>query len=113
MLTWTNQAAGATVTRSAGLLITWSGGAPGTIVVMTGSSSAIVGGQSVFGSFTCIAPVSAMQLTVPNYVTAVLPAGSGSLTIANDTNYQTFSATGLDYGASVGFVAYQIKSTYR
>ena len=43
LLQWTNQAASATVTRSAGLPITWTGGSPGTYVSITGTSSNCIG----------------------------------------------------------------------
>ncbi len=112
VLTWTNQSAAATVTRSAGLPITWTGGSSGTFVYIGGSSSATVGGQSVSASFTCFVPVSPAQFTVPSYILAALPAGTGGVTVGNYTNYQSFSATGLDNGAALGFVAYEINSTY-
>ena len=112
LLTWTNQDAAATVTRSAGLPIAWSGGASGTLVFMTGTSSGTVNGQPVNGSFTCIAPVEALQFTVPNYVLAVMPAGKGSVTVANYTNFKTFTAVGLDFGSAVGFVSYTANSNY-
>jgi hypothetical protein len=109
LLQWTNQAAAAIVTRSAGQLITWSGGAPGTIVSMTGFASS----GSISGSFTCYAPVAALQFTIPSYVLAALPASnSGTLTVGNSTAQQSFSATGLTYGFAEGYVSYQINATY-
>ena len=113
ILTWTNQASDATVNRGSGVLFTWSGGSPDTLVIMTGDSSGTVNGQSVTGSFTCIAPQSALQFQVPNYVTGSLPSGSGSLSIANYTDYQTFSATGLDRGFAAGFSSTMINATYQ
>ena len=112
LLTWTNQAAAATVSRSSGLPITWSGGASGTLVYIGGSSTATVAGQSVTASFTCFAPQSALQFTVPSYITAALPAGTGNVIVGNYTNYQSFTATGLDVGAALGFVAYDINANY-
>jgi uncharacterized protein (TIGR03437 family) len=112
LLTWTNQTAAATVSRSAGLPITWNGGSSGTFVYIGGSSSGTVNGQSVSGSFTCFAPQSAFQFTVPSYILASLPAGTGSVIVGNYTNYQSFSATGLDVGAAIGFVAYDIDAAY-
>lgn len=111
LLQWTNQAASATVTRSAGLPITWTGGSPGTYVSITGTSS----NASVTGFFTCIAPVAAGQFTVPSYVLATLPAstsGAGSLNVGNTTVPQSFVATGLDYAYAVGEVSYDITATY-
>jgi uncharacterized protein (TIGR03437 family) len=110
LLQWTNQAAAAIVTRSAGQLITWTGGAPGTYVSMTGFASS----GSISGNFTCIAPVAAMQFTIPSYVLATLPASnSGTLSVGNSTTQQSFTATGITYGSAIGAVSYQINATYQ
>jgi len=111
ILTWTNQKASATVTRSAGQTVTWTGGASGTFVAIEGNSSSL--SPAAYGSFTCFAPTNAGQFTVPGYVLAAMPAGSGELTVANYSNFQTFSASGLDYGISYGFVTYSINPTYQ
>jgi hypothetical protein len=110
LLTWTNQSAAATVTRSAGLPVTWSGGSVSTTsyVTITGTSSS----SSVTGSFTCLAPTSAGQFTVPGYVLGALPAGTGSVTVGNETGYTTFTATGLNLGLAVGIVSYQANTTF-
>jgi uncharacterized protein (TIGR03437 family) len=110
LLSWTNQTAASTVARSAGLPVMWTGGSSGSFVVISGSSVATA--SSVFGSFTCIAPVTAGQFTVPSYILSALPAGSGSVTVSNETNYTTFNATGIDLGISIGFVSFQANSTY-
>jgi hypothetical protein len=99
-LTWANQAQTATVSRSKDLPISWAGAAPGSFVVVTGSSSA---GQ-LSGTFTCVTPAEAMQLVVPSYVLQVLPAGSGLISVGNQTAYSPFTATGLDYGYALGAV---------
>jgi hypothetical protein len=54
-------------------------------------------------SFTCRAPVSAGQLTVPPVVLLALPPGTdpaanGSLSVGNYANGQQFPAAGLDIG---------------
>ncbi|HTS51013.1 MAG TPA: hypothetical protein VMH05_23870 [Bryobacteraceae bacterium] len=113
ILTWTNIASDATVNRGSGVLFTWNGGSPNTFVIMTGDSSGTVNGQSVSASFTCIAPQSALQFQVPNYVTGALPAGTGTLSIANYTDYQTFTASGIDRGISAGYSSDQINVTYQ
>ena len=110
VLSWTNQNAAATVTRSSGLSITWSGGASGTYVSIGGTSSS--SSTTATASFTCLAPISAGQFTVPAYILAALPAGSGSVTVNNNTNYQTFSASGLNYGAAYGIVSVQVNSSF-
>ena len=112
ILAWTNQSAAATITRSAGQLVTWTGGASGTFVGISGNSSSV--SPAAFGSFTCFAPTSAGQFTIPNYVLAAMPAGSGGLTVANYTNYEMFTgAAGIDYGFSYGFLTYSINAVYQ
>ncbi len=109
LLQWTNQAASATVTRSAGLSITWTGGSAGTYVIISGTSF----NASASGFFTCLAPVAAQQFTVPSYVLGTLPASTnGSLNVANETVPQSFTATGLDYAFAIGYVSYDISATY-
>jgi hypothetical protein len=111
LLSWTNQAADATVNRSQGVQINWSGGAPGSFVVITGSSSSSSAGT--FGSFLCYAPQSALTFTVPAYVTGTLPAGSGSLSVENGTSFTSFSATGIDSGFGFGFTTVGINAIYQ
>jgi hypothetical protein len=109
-LSWTNQAADATVVRSSGVTATWTGGAAGTFVFIGGSSAS----GSTTGSFACFAPVAAGTFTVPPYVLATLPATtSGALEIANETALQTFMAPGLDYGYAIGEVYYTNNATYQ
>ncbi|MGA3016923.1 MAG: hypothetical protein ABSF62_07365 [Bryobacteraceae bacterium] len=112
ILSWTNSNNAATVTRSSGLGVSWTGGSSGTYVIIGGSSSATVSGQSVSGSYTCIAPVSAGSFTVPSYVLATLPAGSGATSVSNYTNYQTFTASGLDSGVLFGGTSQSVNTTY-
>jgi uncharacterized protein (TIGR03437 family) len=109
ILSWTNQGAGATVTRSEGILVTWTGGTPGSNVYITGISSAANGAT---GTFTCYAPQSALQFMVPPYVTGTLPAGTGTLGVENLTDFITFVATGIDHGSGFGFTGNLINSTY-
>ena len=110
LMSWTNQSAGATVIRSQGVQINWSGGTPGSYVVITGSSA---GSGGASGSFVCYAPQSALTFTVPPYVTGTLPAGSGSLSVENGTSFVSFSASGLDNGLGFGFNSIDINSTYQ
>jgi len=111
-LTWTNQGSLGAITRASGMQITWNGGAPGSFVVVTGSSTALVNGQTATGTFQCIAPASQIVLNVPGYVTGALPAGSGGLTVENYTNYQTFTAPGIDIGISAAYISYAINTKY-
>lgn len=108
-LSWTNQSAAANITRSSGLTVSWTGGASGTYVSIGGSSSVSSGATA---SFTCLAPLSAGQFTVPAYILSALPAGSGSVTVDNATSYQTFTASGLNYGAAYAIVGVQVNSAF-
>lgn len=109
ILTWTNQSAAATVTRANGLTVTWTGGGPGTYVYISGSSA----GNGVAGGFSCYAPQSALQFTVPSYVLSVLPAGQGSVLLENLPSYTTFSAQGLQYGYGIGFTGVSVTGTFQ
>jgi uncharacterized protein (TIGR03437 family) len=108
LLSWTNQAAAATVARGQGFTATWSGGTPGSYVLITGTS---VSGTAS-GSYTCYAPQSAGTFTVPSYILLGLPAGTGTTAVQNSTNITTFSATGLDFGGALGNVQFSVNSTY-
>jgi uncharacterized protein (TIGR03437 family) len=107
MLNWTNQSTAASVGPGSGLNVTWTGGAANSVVYIGGNSSGTVGGQTLNGSFLCLAPASAQQFTVPGYVFEALPFGSGSMYMENVANYQSFAALGLD-GYAFGGVQYQI-----
>ncbi|HWY48489.1 MAG TPA: hypothetical protein VNX70_13975 [Bryobacteraceae bacterium] len=109
LLNWTNESTASPVTRSAGAQVTWTGGAPGTFVFISGSSIS----NGVTGSFTCYAPQSALQFTVPSYVLGTLPAGTGSLSVENITQYTKFTAPMLDYGIAFGFTGFSTNATYQ
>jgi uncharacterized protein (TIGR03437 family) len=111
LLAWTNQSAGATINRAQGVTVTWTGGTPGSYVIIMGNSSDQNTGAN--GSFTCITNQSALSFDVPDYVTGTLPAGTGTLSVENIASYGTFTATGLDFGISFGFNSIQINSTYQ
>lgn len=111
ILQWTNQSAAATVNIGSGLLVTWTGGTPGSYVIIEGSSSNTTTGAT--GSYICFAPQSALQFQVPNYVTGALPAGTGSTTVENSTSFVTFTATGIDYGVGYGFSSTLVNTTYQ
>jgi len=96
-LTWTNESASTAVTRSQGIQVNWTGGLPGSFVIISGTSSPPDG---LATSFVCYAPQSALEFTVPPYVTELLPAGSGTLGLVDTTPYQGFRAPGLDSGAA-------------
>ncbi len=108
LMTWTNQNAAATVARSQGLTVNWTGGTPGSYVLITGSSTS----GTLVGTFVCYAPQSALTFTVPSYITLSMPAGSGTTAVANSTNLTTFSASGLDFAAALGSVQISVNSNY-
>lgn len=92
----TNQAALASVTRSRGATVTWSGGFANGFVQVTGSG----GAPAV--KFFCYAPTSAGQLTVPPSILLAVPPGPGSINFTDATPFQTISASGLDVGLAAG-----------
>lgn len=92
LVSWTNQSAASTVTRSAGQNITWTGGSPNTYVYVGGGSSS----GTASAAFVCYAPASAGQLTVPSYVLLALPpSANGTLGVSNSATPITFTASGL------------------
>jgi uncharacterized protein (TIGR03437 family) len=110
-LTWTNENSISAVTESQGQLITWSGGATGTYVEISGSSSS--SDFSVSASFLCLVPVSDQSFTIPSYVLLALPTGSGSLGLFNFSNPVKFTATGIDYGYAEAGVLSEESVTYQ
>jgi len=109
IISWTNQSAAASVTRSAGLTYNWTGGAPGSWVIVSGSSAS----STASGSYTCIFPQSALTGTVPAYIVGALPAGSGISSLENSSSFTSFTASGLDYGIAFGGVSFSVNSTYK
>jgi len=106
LLNWTNQSAAAAVDRSQGLLVTWTGGNPGSYVVITGSSG---NGQvlpPIVSGFTCLAPAADGRFTVPEYILLAMPAGPGGVQVQNNI-YSLFSAEGLDIGLALGSINIQ------
>lgn len=108
-LAWTNQSTAATVNRSQGLTVNWTGGAAGSYVAITGASSSSSGAS---GFYTCLAPVSALSFTVPSYVLQTLPAGTGTTGVENSTNFTNFTASGISSGFGFGAVSFSVNSTY-
>jgi hypothetical protein len=83
-VTWSNQSAITTVNRSADLAITWTGGAAGQVVVITGfaGTSTSSGGATTNTAtiFACLADAGPGSFSVPSPVLSQLPAASGDLT---------------------------------
>jgi uncharacterized protein (TIGR03437 family) len=94
---WTNMLAPGPLDRAKDLTITWTGGVPGTLVSITGTS---LGTGGVLGAFLCSVPVSARQFTIPSYVFLSLPPtgaalAAGGMAVTN-TAPGPFTAPGLD-----------------
>jgi uncharacterized protein (TIGR03437 family) len=112
-VTWTNMSAASTVNRSQGLTITWSGGTPGTFVEIDGTAPTTDG--SLTQEFTCAAPASAGQMTVPPSVLLAMPAASnGQLIVYTYALPVAFTATGLDAGFVAGeLISGFVTATYK
>jgi uncharacterized protein (TIGR03437 family) len=87
-ITWTNQSALTQIpqSRTEGLNITWSGGQSGSFVVITGigytsANGAIPTSSDAGAEFTCVAPASAGEFTVPSVVLQALPSTAQSSTV--------------------------------
>jgi len=109
IVSWTNQSAAAAVSRSAGLIYNWTGGAPGSWVIVSGASAS----STASGSYTCVFPQSALTGVVPPYILGALPAGSGTSSLENSSPFTSFTAFGLDYGIGLGIVSFSVNSTYK
>lgn len=96
------------VIRSQGLPVTWTGGNPGTFAYVSGVSTSTPMGVEV--GFSCLVPVDPGGFTVPAYILAGIPAGTGGVTL-QDNVYSTFTATGLDNTLVDANVNYQAGST--
>jgi len=113
LLTWTNMSAAATIDKTQGLPVTWTGGNPGTYVVISGSSTKTpTSNPPIIAGFTCRIAVEAGQFTVPPYILLGLPAGSGGTLLQNDI-FSTFSATGLDSTYAGATISSNAASTFR
>ncbi len=106
-LVWSNMNSITSISRAQGVTVTWTGGSSNGFVVIDGASSSTSG---VGVSFSCYTASSAGQFTIPSYVLDALPAGTGSLGVAGETAFQSFSASGLDYGNAFGSTAATIDS---
>lgn len=113
LLTWTNMSAAATIDKTQGVTVTWTGGNPGTYVVISGTSSKTPAtNPPIIAGFTCRIAVEAGQFTVPSYILLGLPAGSGGTLLQNDV-MSTFSATGLDSTYAGATISSNVASTFR
>lgn len=96
------------IDRTQGLPVTWTGGNSGTYGYVSAVSTSRPLGVEV--GFTCLVLVDPGSFTVPAYVLAGLPAGTGGVTLQSNV-YSSFTATGLDSALVVANVNYQAGST--
>jgi hypothetical protein len=94
---WTNMPNPGPHDRTQDLTVTWTGGVPGTLISMVGTS---LGTGGVLGAFICTAPVAQGQFTIPSYVFLSMPPtapalAAGGLAVTN-TVPGPFTATGID-----------------
>lgn len=120
-LVWTNMGSLATVIRSQGVTINWTGGDPNSYVNISGLSIGSVNGSDtsfVVGSFTCQAPTAPGTFTVPPAVMESLPPSflgltTSNLSVSNVSTPATFTATGIDIGYVASSVENTILATYQ
>jgi len=101
-----------TIPRSQSLEITWTGGSPDSLVVVTGSSNDTT---SAITQFTCSARASEGRLVVPRDILAsmipsvVFPGPffitTGQILVYNYEPYRRFSAPGIDIGSIQSYIA--------
>lgn len=92
ILVWANMGSVMTVTRSAGQLVTWTGGdqqTPDTVIIM--GSSSLADGTTGAG-FYCLARASDLQFTIPPEVLGQLPPSSDQATPDGLLGLAEFSA---------------------
>lgn len=109
LLTWTNQGAAATIDRTQELKVTWTGGNPGTYVLISGVSTST---SHVTQSYKCLANAGDGQFTVPSYILSALPAGNGGTLLQNNV-YSPLSAAGLDIATAIADVSYSVSSVFK
>jgi hypothetical protein len=105
-----NSSSLASITRSQGATVSWTGGFTGGDVLVNG---VVAGPNDGSINFYCHAPSSAGQLTIPAATLLALPPGTGKLVIVNATAPQMVSATGLDLGLATGVVSFDVPTTFK
>jgi hypothetical protein len=100
------------IDRSKDLEITWSGGAPDTLVIVTGANIA----AGVTSAFQCSAPVAAGKITIPSYVLLSLPPTGAAIMSGlgiENTAVSTFTASGLDVATVRYSAGYSVAPRYQ
>jgi uncharacterized protein (TIGR03437 family) len=105
--TLTNQAALGTITRSQGATVTWTGGFPNGLVLVSGLSPSPAGSVS----FYCYGLSSAGQLTIPPSILLALPPGSDKLSIINVAAPQSFA--GVNFSLAMALAEFEMTINYK
>jgi uncharacterized protein (TIGR03437 family) len=108
LLTWTNAAEAANIDKSKGLLVKWTGGNPGSFVIISGS---VPTAQGTFVRYQCEVSADAGQFQVPSYILSALPDGPGPTDVQNHL-LVPFGARGLDVAAADAVTDYTVNSVY-
>jgi hypothetical protein len=117
-LTWNNQSSINTITRAAGVTVTWTAANPNGSIIVSGYSLGPGAG------FNCTAKASDGQFTVPPIVLLALPPSAinesdgintpeGSLQVGYITAPVPFTATGLDVGIAISAISIAKSVTYQ
>jgi len=109
-LTLTNTNVLASITRSQGATVTWTGGFQNGYVVVQGVGNFFPVGSA---NFFCFGPSSAGQLTIPPSILLALPPGGGNLFVLNTTAGQSIAASGLDLGLAIAGVSFEVPTTFK
>lgn len=107
----TSAAANATVTRSQGETFTWTGGPPNSFVFIAGFSPVALAQQ--YTTFYCFAQASAGHFTVPPSILLGMLPGAGGTEVANYEFLQSFTASGIDLGATGASWTLAIPTTFK
>lgn len=114
LMSWTNRSAAATIDRTKDFTATWTGGNPGSFVLVSGSIVSVANAANPGGlvAFDCWAPVADGQFTVPAYILSALPAGAGAMQLQNGVS-APLSASGIDIGIASGAIAISASATFK
>jgi uncharacterized protein (TIGR03437 family) len=114
LLSWTNPAVAASIDRTQGFTATWTGGNPGSYVVVSGTSTSTgtAANPAATVGFTCFANVADGRFSVPPYILSALPPGTGGVLVQNDI-YLPFEASGIDIGLAGGVIGLSRTSTFK
>jgi uncharacterized protein (TIGR03437 family) len=106
---WTNPSAAAAISKAAGFSVSWTGGNPGSAVLIGGTSPNLLGAGT---AFSCRMPAELGTFTVPPYVLLGMPGGAGAVNVQNDM-FGTMTAAGLDDGGKQTTISFSVPATFQ